>query len=792
MTDDFFGLMLAANPDVPLSAYMDPQKLISASRLVFRSLSGQLAHQYLLSPAQITLQGSYSGFFNRILVQEVPLRIMEGLLASLALATLFLGFIIPRRVLPRSVDSLGGLAAILARSSTLLRPLQGTGMQSMIRLRQILEFYEFRTSMVEDDNVPVFRIVPQVKIGSSRRSYKQSHWERPRSKWWRPIAFSLPMMCLTIAIPLLMMAILEILMQFSLRHQGLADVDPNSSTRYAWLHVPTLLLMSIATLTNMLDFEMETFQPYIALQGRSASAKTSILCNPLGKVTFLALWEAVRFRQLAVTATATAAMFAPFLTIVSSGLYTVQKVPFSQVLPVQQIDWFDRAGVRMQYENGSYGLILGLIADQNMTYPKWTYDELAIPQFAIDRHQITAPGVQQSSDERTISLQSSALRGALNCTAHPVIKVNQSGSGPCTWCNGATRGSDITSFMFALDMNTPNCVPSDNLVSGQQYPATVLMNAPTGPGVAGDIAVLSYLMGENEPTAVGHSRSTYCDRSFAMLLAHVEHNTTDYIDAIWCTPYTQQVTVNVTFNLPDYSISLATPPKALEDTARFFSEDSWFPDGLPAMQRGNDIFSPFFQNLIYGKDGIPFKELSANRSRLVEASEHLYRQYAAQALNMAYRIPVAQPNSTEINLNHTLPATFVYPDRSRLVQSVIATRTLEGLLAILSVCAIIAYTDLLIRTDGTRRILPKIPTTIASVASLMADSEMLSDKIIPPGTEFMSNREMRRRGVLEGWMFSLGWWNGRTRFGIDVGKAETEEKGGVEFDGRFKDFDEQP
>lgn len=95
-------------------------------------------------------------------------------------------------------------------------------------------------------------------------------------------------MCLIIAVPLLMIAILEILVQFSLGHQGLADVDPNSSTRYAWLHVPTLL-MSIATLTNMLDFEMETFQPYVALQGRSASAKTSVLCNPLGKVTFLAL-----------------------------------------------------------------------------------------------------------------------------------------------------------------------------------------------------------------------------------------------------------------------------------------------------------------------------------------------------------------------------------------------------------------------------------------------------------------------------------------------------------------------
>jgi hypothetical protein len=87
-------------------------------------------------------------------------------------------------------------------------------------------------------------------------------------------------------------------------------------------------------------------------------------------------------------------------------------------------------------------------------------------------------------------------------------------------------------------MTTPNYVPSGNLVSGEHYPATVLENVPTGPGVAGDVAVLSYLMGENEPTAVGLSRSTYCDRPFAMLLAHVEHNTTDYIDAIWCTPYT--------------------------------------------------------------------------------------------------------------------------------------------------------------------------------------------------------------------------------------------------------------
>jgi hypothetical protein len=124
-----------------------------------------------------------------------------------------------------------------------------------------------------------------------------------------------------------------------------------------------------------------------------------------------------------------------------------------------------------------------------------------------------------------------------------------------------------------------------------------------------------------------------------------------------------------------------------------------------------------------------------------------------------------------------LNGTFTDLYRTRLKQSELSTRLLQGLLALLFLCAVVAYTNL-----GPRRILPRNPTSIASLASLMAGSEILSDKVIPPGAEWWSDKESERRGLFAGYVFSLGWWRvgneetGRQsqeqRFGLDIGRAE--------------------
>ncbi len=51
---------------------------------------------------------------------------------------------------------------------------------------------------------------------------------------------------------------------------------------------------------------------------------------------------------------------------------------------------------------------------------------------------------------------------------------------------------------------------------------------------------------------------------------------------------------------------------------------------------------------------------------------------------------------------------------------------------------------------------------------------MLSKDVIPTGSGWLSNKELRNLGVFEGYLFSLGWWGegDRRRYGIDIGQAE--------------------
>lgn len=56
-----------------------------------------------------------------------------------------------------------------------------------------------------------------------------------------------------------------------------------------------------------------------------------------------------------------------------------------------------------------------------------------------------------------------------------------------------------------------------------------------------------------------------------------------------------------------------------------------------------------------------------------------------------------------------------------------------------------------------RHVLPYSPWSIAGTMSLIAGSEMVERKIIPPGAGFMSDAELAK--VFEGYMFSFGWWD---------------------------------
>ncbi|EON69758.1 hypothetical protein W97_09021 [Coniosporium apollinis CBS 100218] len=164
--------------------------------------------------------------------------------------------------------------------------------------------------------------------------------------------------------------------------------------------------------------------------------------------------------------------------------------------------------------------------------------------------------------------------------------------------------------------------------------------------------------------------------------------------------------------------------------------------------------------------GVPLENLvgANNVKTLRETAEATYSRIVAQILH-AQRVrseePLGTTNATVVNL-----------DRLRLQQSEISTRILQALLATMALCAAITFFLM-----DTRRVLPKNPCSIAAVASLLAGSEMLGKDVIPEGSEWCSERELRDK-VFAGWVFSIGWWDkekdGREgrRFGIDVARAD--------------------
>jgi Protein of unknown function (DUF3433) len=82
---------------------------------------------------------------------------------------------------------------------------------------------------------------------------------------------------------------LEVLVQYSDKHQGLVDLQPDSRYQYIWLFGPTLLLVLIATLFNILDFKVENIYPFQRLWRSAAAVRSSILNNPLLKLTLYIL-----------------------------------------------------------------------------------------------------------------------------------------------------------------------------------------------------------------------------------------------------------------------------------------------------------------------------------------------------------------------------------------------------------------------------------------------------------------------------------------------------------------------
>lgn len=830
----FFGLMSVA-AGLGYGSFLDESRMIEAATEVWQNVMTQWAAINLVTGGALPpIEGQLASNQNRLHVSERSLWPMVSGSTLLLILSLLLAWKRPHNVVPRNVQPIGSIALILSQSDHLQNLLQDTGRMDMSVLQNSLSSQRYSSNVLESKiNAPNFAIEVFahskekasrfqkplwrnaarkwwrnlsmrrkniwnfLKMWWSKSSQRQKHPQRltmkrwrpkwftrrdhrnqhHQMKWWRPLALNHGIFGLTLCLPISLIVVLEILQQHSNNNRGILAL-PNdrpfldaSYTRF----LPALVMFLVAILYDSLDFTVSLFAPFYALRSGQVAAEHGLMSSLLGKVPFRTIYLAFSHGYWGAIFSAIAALIGSVLTIIVSGLYTVESTSVSDITMVHRLDHFKTTWADSATNDNQAAVLTSLTESLNVSYSHYTYGELAFPAVELTG---SVSKILDGGGNATFNTRLPSLRASLNCTFTPahIIDLGQS-----------TIGTYYTENLSTIMINSSL---SNQCAVGSHMPYVTLSATfvlQSNPGYAGGVFDL--------PIGSGASNPAGCP-SLVLIFGYfdVTLNEPSNATAMVCHQLLQEVQTDVTFLLPGWTVSDADPPKPLEDTVRYIPNgpngsdsfewhishnmlqslivfDRFTTNAMTGTQRYmSGQMDSFFEAVLFGRQPIDPAMISGplHEQNLLHAVTAFYRRYMAQAISQNMRV-----NTTETPLE-VFYGTFADSDLQRLKQNNASKITLQVMLGIMAVCGLLAY-----NLTSMRDTLPHNPCSIAGTASLLAGSEMCSGrlaKLIPAGAEWLTDEELKEHKVWNGWTFSMGWWEWKygeqSRFGIDVGEAE--------------------
>lgn len=683
----------------------------------FACVMRQTIMSELFEPELQHIQGVTTSIETRLFVRVLSFGLLLGLLVSMiAICIVLLIFYVPVTACPWDTSSIMGMTSVFAQSPEFMTLFDGSDLKTESRMAESGLGQAHYSSTETEGRL---KLLFQDDLMSDRDPSKDTE---ASPSWWYPLSSTLSVRASVVAIPILVIIALEIVQHISNSSRGITFIgDKSSFIHYVWIYVPAFVMFTIRCLFSCIEFGARVFQPYSVLREGNASPESTIKENQLRKIAIYGLFDNLRKRQWALAAATASLFLAAILPVVVSGLYTVQTSwPTSPIELVQSGRWNlgDPAtasqGFNMQWTKslvygpeGESNKIAGLIIQLNLTYPKWTHNNLAFPGFSV-----TDPIETQRTGYIDIRLP--ALRSKLDCAEAQVhceaeLKYNL----PTLRCDGRAEVSSLdqtngsTGYFYQTDDLSTT---SGTLVSAQ-----------------------SFVYGKwNE---------------------NVQSTEYHWFD---CDATLEEVDVDTRLHIPSFSIDSDSPPSVVPNSNRtIFKTGSWaFPSLgeiattlLSEVSTGRQGPYTIFEALVNGTGGVPAKEL-LDPKIMAERVDTIWGITLAQLLVHHAQEEFQDPFNTSWFVH---PATKEAPryagifhdGRDFLVQNTISTRILDGLLGGMILCALVALFSM-----RTKEVLPKSPCSIASVASFVAGSTFLG--------------MMKDTGLQEkDWSqrsFSMGWW----------------------------------
>ena len=493
------------------------------------------------------------------------------------------------------------------------------------------------------------------------------------------------------------------------------------------------------------------------------------------------LVHAIVVRHWAVVFSTAAAIVGGFLPIVISGLYIFNAMPGFSAISIQRLDQFNLSWTNSVNNDSNAGTIFGLIELFDLSYPKFSYDGLALPTVQLSD--------QKGAAQDVLRVQLPATRATLNCTVVPPSGITVS---TCTLGSGGQANVTVqaplpANCLFGGPQRNESSVTFNNNFPMSPTPnesyGGIVLDLHVAPSFGDSLGFQSY--GDGSGSSEADNPPGCPSLGFIFGYFTVGDDTNINATGLICSQLVEEVQTETQFLLPSLELDPEHPPVPDESTVKYLANqtealpyrvqvafDSEVPahNGTPAFESAiPTALDPFFQALLYGQENVdPSSLVGSNKTdRLINATNHVYRRYMAQAFNSNMRQNLSSADRT------TVDAMLINPNRSRHAQDENSKIVLQVLLAIMVVCTAAAY----LLTD-TKGVLPHSPTSIAGLASLLAGSELVDMSLVPRGSEWMGDKDLKRDGIFKEELFGLGWWEGREegkgarRFGIGLGKAD--------------------
>lgn len=754
----------------PATTYLDallaPETMEVAVQQAFTGIAAIVVNKRLLRPVTNTISGAISYYQSRVQV-EVGTAVASGaLLIACSVMASLLFLIRPQRVVPTDPGSIGGIALLVHRS----RQLRSLFSSNLSETTTRMKCATFATGFEKGPN-PRFVVIPksQDQGQNTENSGKPPHQV---SSLWQPTTLATWSRMTAIALPILVISALEILQRRSDALNGIVTIDTTDKIHYATTLVPALVMWGIAALHTSIHFNITLLSPYHALSKCGVNARRSILSSNLGKLPPLALFASISQRHIAAAFAAVATIAGSFTTIVVSGIYSLEPNSVDSTLLARRPDKFDVSWNGTFLDDGGAAVLLNFINWQNLSYPDWTYNDLAIPKISVDGNMS-----QIRKNATTLSAILPARRAVLDCEsngpANVTVGLGQNSADIYTTVNRSCPGSTGDAFSIRINslrkMNGFGGEMSQFVENSKSASAwSHGVNVPPNPNNEAGCASLIFFFG-SFPSVVPP------DRERSVNLTSEEAQVTTLV----CKQLVQELDTKVSFLLPDLKIDALQPPIPDESTARYVNDGSStgsnvqefmtsFPlsNFLEVLSDDPSVIAaslslsgmhPFYKSIVLAA-GIEPSDLvgQENINRLISATNTMYSRYMAQVMSRTMRLeePVSDQ---EVTISY---------NEMRLVQN---RGPKIGLQALLGVMAAFSATSLVFMRSS--KLLPHDPASIAGVAALLYGSDLWrsdgTNTIIPDGSQWLGPREISQKKLWRHKSFSMGRRPDGT-FGINV------------------------